>query len=172
MHKIITLIGFPGSGKSTLGGKLAEAMSLPFFDLDLLIEKKEALAIADIFNLKGEKYFRELESKVLKNSLQKLGPCVLALGGGTPCFFDNMQWINEHSCSIYLDIPLKRIMERLDPADIEKRPLFRGLESENAQKEFEERFGWRREFYNKAKIKLKEDTANVDTILFELAKKG
>src|SRR6187402_3759097 len=98
------LIGLPGSGKTTLGRKLATTLKIPFVDLDHEIEERETISTQVIFKKFGEKYFREVESTVLKAWCERMGSFVMATGGGAPCFFDNMDTINQAGKSIFIDV--------------------------------------------------------------------
>src|SRR6185503_20434689 len=98
----IFLLGLPGSGKTTLGKELSNALRLPFVDLDSEIERLEGKKISEIFAANGEEYFRNLESSELRKRCTSKGEFVMATGGGTPCFFDNMEWINRAGKSIFL----------------------------------------------------------------------
>jgi len=89
----IILIGYMGSGKSVIGSKLSEALGIQFIDLDDAIESAEGTVISKIFESKGELYFRQLERKCLEQLLELPEPMVLSLGGGTPCYYDNMEFI-------------------------------------------------------------------------------
>jgi shikimate kinase len=91
----IFLLGFMGSGKSTLGKKLANKLNVPFFDLDKIIEEQIGISIAEIFKTKGEEYFRTLETQVLKQLIYKQAKFVIATGGGAPCFNNNIELINK-----------------------------------------------------------------------------
>ena len=106
------LIGFMGSGKTYVGKRLANELDIPFYDLDEYIEEKEGKKISEIFNEKGEEYFRQVERMCLRD-FGIIGDAVIACGGGTPCFFDNMEWINKTGTSIYLQTPVKIIVDRL-----------------------------------------------------------
>lgn len=119
----IFLLGLPGSGKTTLGRKLAAALQLPFVDLDKEIEKTEGRHIKDIFADKKEEYFRKLESSELKKWCAKPDSFVMATGGGAPCFFDNIDVINRSGKSLFLDVPASEIVRRMSMGPIEKRPL-------------------------------------------------
>ena len=117
----IFLVGYMGSGKSLMGAALAKEFGVNFFDLDKVIEKKAGKEVAAIFAAEGEKHFRELE----KNSLTELlgeDDCVIATGGGTPCFFDNMDKMNEAGVVIYLKMSTDHLAERLE-AEKDSRPL-------------------------------------------------
>lgn len=119
----VFLLGLPGSGKTTLGKKLANALHLPFVDLDKEIEKTEGKLISEIFSEKKEEYFRQLESRTLKHWCARPDDFVMATGGGAPCFFDNMETINRSGKSIFLDVPASEIVKRMSGAGVEKRPL-------------------------------------------------
>ena len=119
----VFLLGLPGSGKTTLGRKLATALQFPFVDLDKEIEKTEGQLIREIFAAKKENYFRQLESAELKKWCAKAGDFVMATGGGTPCFFDNIDVINKAGKSIFLDVPASEIVRRISLGPVEKRPL-------------------------------------------------
>ena len=112
MKDHLFLIGFMGSGKSRWGAQLAAQLGLAFLDLDRQIEKGEQQTIPEIFAGQGEAGFRTLERQYL-HDLAEQAAAVVALGGGTPCFFDNMDWINRQGRSVYLKVPLNILIERL-----------------------------------------------------------
>ena len=126
---IFFLIGLPGCGKSTMGKKFASVLGCSFFDLDQLIESGEGGSIAELFTGMGEDRFRELEHRYLKD-LSNLKDAVVATGGGTPCFFNNMEMINQMGTSIFLDLSPREIALRLSERGIEKRPMLRGKSRE------------------------------------------
>ena len=112
MQNTIYLIGFMGSGKSHVGKKLAAALYAPHMDLDSLIESSTGMSIKEIFAKHSEAYFRLLERRALHNTA--FGPKrIVATGGGAPCFYDNMDWINRHGLAIYLDATPQVLAERL-----------------------------------------------------------
>lgn len=113
----------PSSGKSTLGRQLAKSLSYHYFDMDKVIEELEQMSIAEIFAQKGEDYFRKLERKVLK-TLPKDSRLVVSTGGGAPCFFDNIQLIRDGGLSIYFDVPVEILYERMVNARRNDRPLY------------------------------------------------
>ncbi|NJN78937.1 MAG: shikimate kinase [Saprospiraceae bacterium] len=96
----IYLIGFMGSGKSFIGKQLSEQLNFEFCDLDERIETAKNQSIASIFENKGETYFRKLESTILQKTAN-LKNTIIATGGGTACFFDNMEWMNENGKTIF-----------------------------------------------------------------------
>src|SRR5690606_4885371 len=124
--KPVFLIGFMGSGKTTWGRKLAVKTDRIFIDLDDEIVNEAGMPIPEYFALYGETAFRTLESRVLKRlSLEQ--PAVIATGGGTPCYFDNMAWMNKTGKTIYLCMPPKALWSRLMQTDIAARPALGGL---------------------------------------------
>jgi shikimate kinase len=124
----IYLVGLPGSGKTTMGTALAIALGLPFVDLDAEIEKQEGEAVPTIFSTKGEDYFRQVESRVLREWAASPQSFVMGTGGGAPCFYKGMDVINSSGLSIFLDVPVDEILRRL--AAFSNRPL---LVAEDAQ---------------------------------------
>lgn len=118
------IVGYMASGKSTFGQALAEAAGWNFLDLDREIERREGRTISDIIAAEGEEYFRQLESKILKETAS-LKRTVVACGGGTPCFRDNMEFMTLHGRSLWLIASPQRIAERIEEAG-ESRPLVAG----------------------------------------------
>ncbi len=121
---IISLIGMPASGKSTWGLKLAQELHYPFLDLDTYITRQKGKTIAQIFEAEGESVFRQIEQEALLEVFQSHKQLVLATGGGTPCFYDNIQTINEHSISVHLQVPLPILAQRLLADSASHRPLY------------------------------------------------
>ena len=127
----IALMGFMGSGKSTLGKRLADQMQYEFIDLDNYIENKYKKSIEVIFKEDGEKYFREIEMQALQNFEDK--KCfVLSLGGGTPCTAENLDFIQDNFFSIYLKPSLDVLLYRLQGSK-KKRPLLKNLEGQELE---------------------------------------
>jgi shikimate kinase len=125
MHRRIFVVGMPGSGKTTEGKKLASKLAWQFVDLDKKIEQEVGSDIPNIFAEKGEPFFRELEQKLLLE-LAQIDNVVIACGGGTVAFHNNMQWIKKSGFSIYLRAEPKLLLSRI-LASKSKRPLFEGL---------------------------------------------
>lgn len=149
--KNIFLIGLPSSGKSTLGKKLARTLRYRFVDLDKLIEKDQGMTIHEIFTTRGEDFFREVESRLLKETVANR-KIVVATGGGAPCFFDNMDFIKEAGISIFLDVPPSELARRIENHGKDDRPLLSGavsLETELAQK-----YAKRLPYYSRADLVL------------------
>ena len=95
----LVLLGYMGSGKTSIGNYLKQDLNYKFYDLDNFIEEKWDLNISNIFETKGELYFRKIERKALKEILDLKGPMIISLGGGTPCYFNNIDYINNQEGS-------------------------------------------------------------------------
>lgn len=164
----VVLVGLPGSGKSTFGRQLAKEMGFPFLDLDQLIEERYQLKISEIFSMHGEGTFREWESLVLQDTLKQDRAYILASGGGTPCFNDNMDLINSQAISVYLDVPLGSISRRLQTSKAQQRPLFQGLDQGELTLKLKSLLVSREHFYSQAKIKLSGEDFSAELLLVEL----
>ncbi|MGG8494932.1 shikimate kinase [Tenacibaculum sp. TC6] len=165
----IILLGYMASGKSSIGKIVAEKYTLPFIDLDDYIEKQEGKSVSAIFKDKGEIYFRRKENECLQELLHHENNFVLSLGGGTPCYANNMQLINESvTClSIYLQAKVATIVNRLKN-EKEQRPLVANL-NENDLDEFVAKHLFERSFfYNQATYKVNIDTKDIETICSEI----
>ena len=123
----IVLLGYMASGKSTVGKQLSKKLSVQFLDLDDYISEKEQMSITEIFDKKGEVYFRLIENKYLKAVLEKEEDFILSLGGGTPCYANNLEEINKgNTVSIYLQGSTQTMINRLINKK-SKRPLIASL---------------------------------------------
>ena len=123
---LVYLIGFMGSGKTTVARKVAKKLRWEFADMDRLIETRTGLSVEAIFRDKGEEYFREIESEELRNIDRAGVDTVIACGGGTPCFFDNMAYMNETGLTIYLKMSVNALKQRLTKS-ISVRPLIKDM---------------------------------------------
>lgn len=150
----IFLIGFMGCGKSHHGRKLAQMLDYRFIDLDQWIIDKAQMSIPVIFREKGEAYFRQLEAKALR-ALQPEENTVVACGGGAPCFHQNMEWMNQHGVTVFLDTSEALILERVKRKP-EKRPLLQGKSDEELRHFISAKLSERRSFYEQAQIKLSQ----------------
>jgi shikimate kinase len=149
----IFLIGFMGSGKSTMGRALAASLNLTFIDLDSFLEEKYFRTIPEIFSVEGEESFRMKERKVLEE-VSAFDNVIVATGGGAPCFFDNMDLMNNSGFCIFLDVDVSSLISRLITAKTE-RPLIKGKSPEELLEFIEGMMKKRRPFYEKAKYILK-----------------
>lgn len=163
----LVLIGYMGSGKSSVGEKLAEVLGFPFKDLDSEIEQQERSSIREIFSEKGEIYFRKIENTVLKKTLSDTENLVLATGGGTPCYADSMSYMteNENSVIIYIKTPLDILSKRLF-AEKSKRPLIAHLNSEEELNDYIRKHLFERAYYyNQANLIVENGTENIEKMV-------
>ena len=145
---LIFLVGFMGCGKTTLGRKLASRLGYEFMDLDHVLEAQAGMSIAEYFSSFGEDAFRKLESDVLKQTYYP-EHAVISTGGGLPCFFDNMQWINAHGRSLYIQLSPKTLADRLEHEKV-TRPLLRDKHGEELIAFIGEKLAEREPFYKQA----------------------
>lgn len=164
---IISLIGYMGSGKSHISKILSEKLNYQLFDLDKEISKKNKLTIPEIFEKKGEIFFRKQEREVLEEILATKEKCVLSLGGGTPAYYNNMEIINLNSISIYLLASINTLSERLKKHK-EKRPLIADISDENLPEFIAKHLFERNTYYNKAQFIIKTDNKNPEDIVDEI----
>ncbi len=151
----IFLIGFMGSGKTYWGRLWAEKSGLDFFDLDEIIETEQQKTIAEIFSEYGEDHFRELETITLRKFENK-NNIIVATGGGTPCFNNNIAWMNENGTCVYLQSLPENILKRLE-GEKEKRPLIKDRKEEELLFYITEKIKERELFYKQATIILNVD---------------
>lgn len=166
----IFLIGFMGSGKSTLGKKLALKLGYQFLDMDKVVESNIHMSIAEHFEKFGEDSFRRAESKVLK-STKLPEDCVIATGGGSPCFFDNLEWMNANGTTIYLALPAKALAKRLESAT-GQRPVLQNLKGEALEQFISEKLESRDKFYIQADIILSDQNQTAEKLIEILKNKG
>ncbi len=169
----VILLGYMGSGKSSVGKSLALKLNFPFKDLDSEIERAEGKAIAEIFSQKGEIYFRKKENSILKNLLSEKRNLVLATGGGTPCYGDAMDVMvgNEDVITIYLKNSIATLADRLG-SETEKRPLISHLTSKEALSEFIGKHLFERAYYyNQASMVLETDGLSIEEVVQKIVQK-
>lgn len=148
--KRVFLLGFMGCGKTHWGKRLAEKMDLPHYDMDELIATAEEMTISEIFEEKGEKHFRDLEKACLKKFFKEPA-FVLSTGGGAPCFFDNMQQMNQQGTTVWLNPSLELMVTRLQRKK-HKRPLIAELTDEELTAYVEKKLREREPFYSQADL--------------------
>ena len=148
----IFLLGMMGTGKSFWTKKLSKKLKTGGYDLDFLIESHEERTIAEIFDEEGEEYFRKTEAKILRWFGEKK-TFVLATGGGTPCFHENIDWMNKNGITIWIDEPIDVLVERLKP-EKEHRPLIRELSDHELTSFLSRKLAERDSFYRQAKYHL------------------
>lgn len=138
------------SGKSTIGKQLARKMNMEFIDIDEAFESKYKMSITDFFELFGEDKFRELEHTILLESF-KQNNIIISTGGGTPCFYNNMQLINEHGISIYLKLHPNSIIDRLLHTK-KQRPLLKNLSQDELSNYVNIQLSKREFYYQQARF--------------------
>ena len=166
----IFLIGFMGCGKSTLGKKLAAKMSYEFIDLDHQLEKELGMSIGQYFAEHGEAAFREQEKKTLQGYAYP-GNVVVATGGGAPCYFDNMDWMNQNGTTVYISLAPAALAKRLESGK-DKRPLLKDLTEEEMIAFIEGKLAEREEFYQAAQIIANGINLSPDTLRAQLLAEG
>ncbi len=163
MSQKIILIGYMGSGKSTLGEKLARELKVPFIDSDEVIEQIAKMDVSTIFKTQGEDVFRKMESMFLE-SLINIPAFVLSTGGGMPCFNNNMEVLNELGNTIYLKNSSEGLADRLMRAK-SNRPLIEGKSETELIQFIEENLIKREPFYTQATITLElKDQGLIDVL--------
>ncbi len=146
----IYLIGYMASGKSTISGKLARALGYSRVDLDEMFEERYKITVSDFFYKYGQQNFRQLESQLLKETIS-LNNAVISCGGGTPCFYDNMYWMNHNGITVYLKLPAETLLSRLQQSR-KKRPLIAGKSTEELPGFIKEQLRQRNIYYSQAQI--------------------
>jgi shikimate kinase len=165
MTKNIFMLGMPSSGKSTLGRQLAKKIGYEFVDLDFKIEVAEGKKIGEIFNLEGEEYFRKVETEQLKKITPE-SKVVVATGGGTPLFNDNLDFIKGNGISIFLDVKPHDLSKRMRSSRRNNRPLL-DITADTLDKDVENIYNERIDIYKQASVIIEGDT-DADTILWIL----
>ena len=158
----IYLIGYMGCGKSTLGKRLAKHLNLQFVDMDHYIEMRNHKTVPQIFAEEGEVEFRKKERKALEE-LSEFSNIVIATGGGAPCFFDNIDLMNNTGTTIYMNINPAILADRLIHSKTE-RPLIKGKSQEELTVFIDEMLTKRRPFYSQAKYEITEPDIDLDVI--------
>ena len=145
----IFLIGFMGCGKTTLGGRLAAKLNYEFVDLDKTLEESAGKSIAEYFKIHGEQEFRKFERQVLQTTYFPEN-AVISTGGGAPCYFDNIEWMNRNGVTVYISMSPKALAVRLKNAKNE-RPLLKDLTDEELVEFISGKLQERDPYYLKAK---------------------
>ena len=163
----IVLVGYMTSGKSSVGKVLAGSFDCNFIDLDEYIETKEGASITEIFTQKGEIYFRIKEIEYLKEILSLEENIILSVGGGTPCYGENMKLINTTATAVYLKASIKTLLDRLNK-EKKNRPLIADLSLEKMTEFVGKHLFERAYFYEQAKLIVKIDDKTIEEIVVEI----
>lgn len=158
------LIGYMGSGKSTAGEKLAAKLNYDFIDLDKFIESEYKQTIPEIFATKGEKEFRAMEHNALKKLIEK-DNLVIACGGGTPCYYENIDLMNKNGVTVYLKMSVDTLVSRLINAKV-KRPLIENKTEKELRTFVNRQLEKREDIYHQAQYTVKGKDLDIN----ELAK--
>ena len=148
MNRII-LIGYMGAGKTTIGKALSKELGATFYDLDWYIESRMRKSVSQIFAEKGEEGFRKIEYNML-HEVAEFEDVIISCGGGTPCFFDNMDYLNQQGDVVYLKASPETLYKHLLMAKIE-RPLLKGKSADELIAYITEHLKQREPFYEKAR---------------------
>lgn len=151
----ILLTGYMGAGKTTLGRALAAKLGLTFIDLDCYIEERFRKTISHIFAEKGEDGFRDIERRML-HEVSEFENVVISTGGGTPCFFDNIDYMNSKGTTVYLEVPIEILFTRLSIAR-KQRPLIKDKNDEELRAFIAEQIAKREPYYTKAQYRFEAD---------------
>ena len=164
----IYLIGYMGAGKSTAAKRLANRLGWEHYDTDALFEEKYHISVDDFFHKYDEALFRKLESKILQ-STENLENAVISTGGGTPCFNDNMAWMNEHGTTAFLKISPQTAVSRIRLSK-KKRPLAAGKTETELAAFVGKHYGSRMPFYEQAQYVVKGEDLDIEALLALLQK--
>jgi len=151
MRRII-LVGYMGAGKTTVGRQLAKALDLQFYDLDWYIETRMHRKVSEIFAERGEEGFRTIERNML-HEVAEFEDVVLSCGGGTPCFFDNMDYMNRQAQVVYLKASPEVLSKHLEMGRVE-RPLIKGKKGDELLEHIRRQLAEREPYYGKARYEL------------------
>jgi len=162
----IYLVGYMGAGKTTISHKLALLLGFKQFDLDDLFEQRFKITIADFFAKYDESLFRRLESLLLKETAL-LDDVVIATGGGTPCFYDNMEWMNRLGITIFLEMNASAIISRLHDSK-KKRPLLMDKSDKEVRNYINEQLRHRNIFYSQSQLIFSALSPNITAIANEI----
>jgi len=160
----VFLIGFMASGKSTVGKKLAKKLELPFVDLDDYIEEKYSSTIRLLIYDKGMDRFREIEKEALEALIRKYENIVISTGGGTPCYFDNMNLMNNSGTTVYLEVDINVLVDRLMHAK-QDRPLIWGKSREDLTVYAKDLLSKRNDDYSKAALAVNGKNLKIDSLV-------
>ncbi len=160
----IFFIGFMGSGKTHWGKQVSEKLHLPFIDLDEQIISHEEKSITEIFSANGEEYFRLLEKDILHIITESHENFVMACGGGAPCYYNNIEYMNQSGTTIWINTPLETLFQRLIK-EKETRPLIRDLSNDRLKGFIIKKFSDRKIYYEQADIIVDEDPVRLENLV-------
>ena len=165
----IFLIGYMGSGKTTVGQLLAARLGYSFIDMDTHIENKQFQSVSHIFAEQGEERFRLLEQQCL-HEIGEFNEVIISTGGGVPCFYDNMEYMNRQGTTFYLKLSPAELAERLEGMAGNKRPLLAGKKGDELCRFIQEGLKSREAFYSQAAYCVSGEVESIVTQIDELVK--
>jgi shikimate kinase len=157
----IYLIGFMGSGKTYWAQQLSQKLNIPFFDMDEQIVNSESKSINDIFETFGEEYFRLKEKGILHTTTENNSSFVMACGGGSPCYFNNIDYMNQSGTTVWLNIPMTILFQRL-MNEKDKRPLLKELSDNQMRSFIIKKFADRKIYYEQAAVVIDDEEISLD----------
>ena len=160
----VFLIGFMGCGKSFWGQQLSEKLQLPFFDLDKKIEEHEGKNITEIFTTEGEEYFRIQEKEALHLLSESHESFIMACGGGTPCFYNNIDYIKKQGTVVWINCSIDCLYSRL-VKEKDKRPLIKELTDEALRSFIVKKYSTRKNYYQQAQVVINSDELSLPELV-------
>jgi shikimate kinase len=165
------LIGFMGSGKTHWGKKLSESLQIPFRDLDTVITERENKSVSAIFEREGEEHFRYLEKQVLEDLALHPDDLILSCGGGTPCFFNNIDFMKKHGKVIWLNTSIDVLKNRLAKEKV-TRPLIKDIDDDDLIRYITRKLSERKMYYEQAHVMVNEENLTLPGLLDLLNQNG
>jgi shikimate kinase len=163
----IYIVGYMGAGKTTTARRLAQRMGWEVVDTDALFEEKYKISVNDFFNKYDEPLYRKLESEVLK-ATESLEHVVISTGGGTACYFDNMEWMNQHGLTVFMRISPQAAVDRVIHSR-HKRPLAEGKSEEELTEFVNQHYASRMPFYEQAQITVKSEDFDLEDAIKKIS---
>jgi shikimate kinase len=160
----IYLIGFMGSGKTHWGQQLSRKLALPFFDTDEQIVNSESRSINEIFTTFGEEYFRFKEKEILHILTESHSSFVMACGGGSPCYFNNIDYMNRAGTTVWINTPLNVLFQRLIH-EKEQRPLLKELTEAQLKSFIVKKFADRKIYYEQAEVTIDDEAISLERFI-------
>ena len=160
----IFLIGFMGSGKTHWGRLLSQKLAIPFFDLDEQIIEQAGKSIVEIFEEEGEEQFRLREKDVLHIITESHHGFIMATGGGSPCYFNNIDYMNKQGTTVWINPAIETIFKRLI-TEKDKRPLIRDLSDDQLKSYIVKKYADRKLYYEQADIMIEEENATLESLV-------
>jgi len=160
----IYLIGFMGSGKTHWGRLLSQKLGIPFFDMDEQVASHEGKSIVEIFAESGEEHFRLLEKDILHIITESHESFVMACGGGSPCYFKNIDYMNNSGTTVWINTPTEVLFQRLIK-EKDHRPLIKDFTDEQLRAYINRKFADRKIYYDQAEITIDEEPLQIEKLV-------